>query len=108
MDWTSRFPPRSPGCDLVSAGSLGTIQRAIGRHQHVFILLIGAILGDPNTRRYEPFRIAHLPARLLNGEPHFFADDLRALFPRADQHDHKLIAAVSPGQVAHPDWRTAP
>src|SRR5437660_8826951 len=104
-DWTSRFPPPrgSPGCDLIPTGSLGTIQRAIGRHQHVFILLIRAILGDPNTRRYEPFRIAHLPARFLDRSADFLGHYARALFAGTDQHDHKLVAAVAPRQIGQPD-----
>src|SRR6267378_4375829 len=101
-DSTSRVPS---GCHLIPTGGLRTIQRPIGRHQHVLIRLVGppVVLGDTNARCYEPFRIAHLFACFLDRGPDLLADDARALFPGADQNDHKLVAAVPPRQVSQAD-----
>src|SRR2546426_9130472 len=91
-DSTSRFPS---DCHLIPTRSLRTIQRAIGRHQDVLILLVRPVLGDTNARCYEPFWIAHLFTGLLDRGPDLLTHDARALLPGADPNDHKLVAAVA-------------
>src|SRR6266540_1883827 len=96
-------------CHLVPSRSLGAVQRAVGRHQHV--LGLGADtrheLRHPDARGHERLGIAEAPPHRLHADPHFLRHSVRTLHRRADQHQHELVAAVARREVGRADVRAA-
>src|SRR5467141_3791292 len=100
-NWKSRSLLLSTSGDLIASRSLGAIQRAIRGDQHVLVLLLRLVLGDPNARRHEPFRIAHPHTRLLHRGAHLLRDAARPLFPSPYQYHNELVAAIPPRERIH-------
>src|SRR5882672_900838 len=100
---TSSLPRR----DLVAAGGLSAIQRAVRSDQHVLVFPVGPVFGHPDASRHEPLGVAQPFADRLHRGPHLLPHPARPLLPRAHQHDHKLVAAVAARHVGGADVRPA-
>src|SRR6266699_4649240 len=100
---TSSFPR----CDLVAAGGLRAIQRAVRGDQHVFVFPVGPVLGDPDARGHEPRRIAKSHPDRFDRRPHLLSHPTRPILPGTHQHQHELVAAVTPRQVGGADMLAA-
>src|SRR6266540_3406970 len=92
----------------ITARGLGTIQRPIRGDQHVLVLRLRPVLGDPNARRHDPRRIAHPHTRFFYRGAHLFRYAARPLFSRPYQYHNELVAAIAARQVGPPDVRGAP
>src|SRR5207247_3368704 len=101
------FLPLPTGGNLIATRSLRAIQRTIRGDQHVLILPLRPVLGDPNARRYEPFRIAHPHPDLLHRGPHLLPHPDRALFARPHQYHNELVSAIAARPVGGADEAVA-
>src|ERR1041384_8057822 len=93
-----------PRHHAIAPRGLGAVQRSIGRHQHVLVIVFPRReLGHADTHRHQRRRIALRQSMRLDPAAHLLRHAARAVDPGAVQQYYEFIAAVARREVGGAD-----